>query len=333
MGGDRSRLGLPPRQSRSRDLLQQNAFVATYLVKHLISRGVKANTTYPLTELLDEDAVSVIPICSKMPVQELLRLKCELWSSSEAINCVSNSFAAEAIYNALDAVFGGSFPFPINEAYQYIGNLESNTGFWLACISGYSVFYSHEHNPYAVFYWNTEGKSDDYGADLRRSTRRFNAFCSACAEMKEAYLDELSTALWAFFIASQSLAFRNMGLSPVQLGRLAGVTKTCVPNKMLEKALRFALKHSDLSAQPVQVRVFQQTIKSLLSASNLETGISWSCGQIWKTRALFFRTGLELRPGPPCAMKASRTSSRLKDCGVVRPATMGPEEKTGAALF
>ena len=63
--------------------------------------------------------------------------------------------------------------------------------------------------------------------------------------MKEACLDELSTAWWAFFIASQSLAFPNMGLSPAQLGRLAEMTKACIPNKMIEKALRFALVHSD----------------------------------------------------------------------------------------
>ena len=53
----------------------------------------------------------MIPIFSEMGVQELLWLKYALWSSSLEVWCGSDGFAAEAIYNARDVVFGGAFPF------------------------------------------------------------------------------------------------------------------------------------------------------------------------------------------------------------------------------
>lgn len=249
-------------------LYEQNAFVAAVLVKYLLSRGVKENSKFPLNELLDENAIDAVPTISDMSVKELVDLKYELWSSSTQIWCGSDRCAAEALYNARDLVFGGIFPFPLSDAAFYIGALGGDTDYWLACISLYPHGelgdYAFGSDPYAVFS-SHDPRPNDLGSDLHRSTRRFNAFCSAYTEMAAARLDELSIAWWAFFIASQSLAFPNMRLSPVQLGRLADITRARIPNKLIGKALRFALKNSDQSTS-VLGRVLNHTIRSLLAA-------------------------------------------------------------------
>lgn len=102
----------------------------------------------------------------------------------------------------------------------------------------------------------------------KRAIRRLNAYRAAFESIKSERLDELAKAWWAFFIASQAIAFRGFGLSAAQIAEVLDVASSLLPDEAVQRALRFALRVTEESSSPLQFRITKSLVSGILERSS-----------------------------------------------------------------
>jgi hypothetical protein len=256
-------------KSLHESMLVQCRFISGCIIKHLTvaseSDLEELESEFDLAEL---EAFPSLPQISDETILDVCE-KVELLFGDSKLNYL----LSKAIYNSRINVFGGVFPFSFDNAHSFLWGLRNEAGFWLAHISAY--------NPEAYDYLG----SDDYKVidetneferenvnEIRtnkRAIRRFNAYRAAFQSIKSERLDELAKAWWAFFIASQLMAFRGFGLSAIQLADVVDIASSLLPNEAVQRALGFALRVTEESSSPLQFRITKSLVSGLLRKEDI----------------------------------------------------------------
>lgn len=176
--------------------------------------------------------------------------------------------AIRSICRARQKVFGGVFPFTFEDAEGFLGELSGQNSFWLSHVVNYGP--ENDQNPYDPFWvFPIDGRSGPGNAsNIRtnpRALKRYEAYKDALNSIKGERLDELAGAWWAFFIASQAMAFRGLGLPAPHVAEIAEISSKLLPNEATERAIQFALELSRAVAKPLESRVIEALLGRLIA--------------------------------------------------------------------
>ncbi len=162
------------------------------------------------------------------------------------------------------------------DAQICLNGLRGKAGFWLADLSiwlpmpndesviDYTVF---GYRDFTEQYGSDSGDGDDIRTN-QRAIRRLNAYRSAFESIRNQRLDELAKAWWAFFIASQAIAFRGFGLPATQIADIVDIAGSLMPDEAVRRALRFAIKVTEDHGSPLQLRIAKSVISRILRNSS-----------------------------------------------------------------
>lgn len=206
----------------------------------------------------------------------LLRNLSNITESAGDRDCYED--AIRAICRARQSVFGGVLPFTFEDAEEFLSELRDQKGFWLSYVVNYGP--ENDQNPDDPFWvFSIDGRSGPGNAsNIRtnpRALRRYEAYKDALNTIQGERLDELAGAWWAFFIASQAMAFRGLGLPAPQIAEIAEISATLLPNEPIERAIQFALGVGRVMASPLEARVIEALLGGLIAehgASGLQEG-------------------------------------------------------------
>ena len=178
---------------------------------------------------------------------------------------------SEAIYEAKDTVFGGVFPFTIHAAKDMIGSLARENGRWLADFAYYDAEQYDPDLDYYRLYVDAEWAQPTDGSirSNRRAFRRFQAYRDALARIEKDGLGDLAGAWWAFFIASQSIAFAGFGIPGSELRSIADLTTPFLTDVRVAKAIEFAKQQEALRPESVAARSSLAMLRRLTLSSGL----------------------------------------------------------------
>lgn len=215
---------------------------------------------------------------------------------------------SKAIYNSRIKIFGGVFPFSFDDAGLCLSGVENKAGFWLAHFSAfnpnwcannpsldnYKVFESLDGKVFQGTYDFESGQITE-GRTNQRAIRRLNAYRAAFESIKGERVDELAKAWWAFFIASQAIAFGGFGLSAAQIAGVVDVASSLLPDEAVQKALTFALSVTKNHSPSLQFRITKSLVSGILERSSGLTKSDVISLSISKERAAAY---LEKTVGP-----------------------------------
>jgi hypothetical protein len=157
------------------------------------------------------------------------------------------------IFKARATVFAGTLPFVFEDGRDYLHTIRDGGSFWPAHV----LDFGREANDFAV--WSDEANTTNRGADGRRmnmrAVQRFKAYRSALTSIQEEGLDELAKAWWAFFIASQVIAFGRLSLPAPYLAETVQIATLLLPDRSVERALQLARDASGNLSDPFEVRI------------------------------------------------------------------------------
>lgn len=194
--------------------------------------------------------------------EELFATLSQLEDSSVDTNSLQVELAENIIAHR-DSFFEGYFPFSLRDAEKIFESLRNQSeSHWLSHMP--SIHF--QQTKYGVRRPEAyEGALDTVEQHTRkRATARFEAYRTALDQMRAEHLDELAVAWWAFFIATQSIAFGSMALPAKETRQVAKTAEAMLPNSMMLCALQFANgvanKNSTLDA-----RLTTSAFRSILS--------------------------------------------------------------------
>lgn len=175
-----------------------------------------------------------------------------------------------AIVRGRQTVFGGVLPFTAEDVS--LRDLDTGDGApWLARLDWFlPERVGGSESPLWVFvpYWRRVDQTGGRRTDPR-AMERLSAFKSCLIDMQNEGLNDLATAWWAFFVATQPLAFNGFGLPALLIKEIAAITAQLSPHPGIEKALRLALGVSARSAHPLEARAIVTHLKPLLPSNHL----------------------------------------------------------------
>jgi hypothetical protein len=203
----------------------------------------------------DQQSGSVLYLSSHEVLQlagRIFSLGCET-SDESLVNDVID--IQKAIYDGREKTFGGTFPFTINEAKDFIGQLSPYDGYWLSQIAHYD---GEEYDTYSDDFSLVPLVSDKDQYPEPRVNRwasaRFQAFRHALYSIKSDGLNELAEAWWAFFIASQVLALPGLGLTGSEIAEVSNITLSLPRSPLIVKAATFVLEIEQIRKQTLLTR-------------------------------------------------------------------------------
>jgi hypothetical protein len=205
-----------------------------------------------------------------------------------------------ALYRARDTLFGGVFPFTFHEARDIIGPLFGRKGFWLADFAYYDA---EEYDPlrdrYRVYSDQDDSviHADESIRRDRRAQYRYEAYRDALASMEEEGLSELGGAWWAFFLASQVLAFPGFGSSAKDLRSMARQTAPMMANPAVVRAIEFAKAQEGARSANIASRIalgflreLNPKISDAESAHVIHLGVSPKRAEVFLRECIGFRS-------------------------------------------
>jgi hypothetical protein len=168
------------------------------------------------------------------------------WLNTEMLNAGTDELqdllgsVVEAADRARVRKFAGRLPFSIYDASSLYG--QANLDTWTSQIARYtSDMYDDWIDPYSCTYprnmhWGTVEEKR-----LNRSgVRRYSYYRKALEEFTGDGLEELASAWWSFFIASQVFTFGNLAVPPDTLQNVLQSAEKFKNDPALIKAIRYA---------------------------------------------------------------------------------------------
>jgi hypothetical protein len=166
-------------------------------------------------------------------------------------------------------VFGHVLPLSFHDAGEILVDLSWGRRTWLAEICRLSV--GHDDAGSSPLWVvppeceHRERSSSERRTDPR-AIERFEAYRFVFEGIQEERLDELATAWWAFFIASQAVAFPGLGLPMQQVAEIAQIASGLLPDEGLERAIRLALDLTREEANSLEFRQVDALLGKVLRA-------------------------------------------------------------------
>ncbi len=237
--------------------------MAVCLLKHIDPDADVSDLVVPRLPFISDQVI----------VSALDTIECiEIEADAEELKPVLR-LLSEAIYQARDKLFGGVFPFTIHQAKDIIGQLARENGYWLADFAYYDA---ENYDPDLDFF----GLYSDFSVihpdgSIRanwNAQRRYEAYRNALASMERDGLRELASAWWAFFIASQVLAFPGFGLPGRDLEELKMQTASLMNDRMVAKAVQFAVAQETDRPASLASRVSLARLRELATEADRTAG-------------------------------------------------------------
>jgi hypothetical protein len=212
--------------------IEQARFMAVCLLKHIAPDAGISDLVVPTLSFISDRTI----VCARDTIECI-----EIEADAEELKPLLKLLSV-AIYQARDTLFGGVFPFTIHEAKNIIGQMAREKGYWLADFAYYDAESYEPGLDFFGLYSDIAVIHQDGSIRANRSAHlRYEAYRDALASMERDGLRELSSAWWAFFIASQVLAFPGFGLPGRDLQELAKQTASLMNDRMVAKAVQFAV--------------------------------------------------------------------------------------------
>jgi hypothetical protein len=172
----------------------------------------------------------------------------------------------KAIFRARSTVFAGVLPFQFEDGRDYLRMVRSENSFWPAHV----LDLGDDANDFVV--WSNEtisaGGQDDSRRMNVRAARRFKAYRSVFKSIQEEGLDELAKAWWAFFIASQVIAFGRLSLPAPSLAETVQIASSLLPDRSVERALQLARDAIRNLSDPWEARISSALLERPLKDSS-----------------------------------------------------------------
>jgi hypothetical protein len=238
------------------NLIHQAEFIACCLLKHIAPHFDASCTPVPTFSFISDRTI----------VSARDSIECiEIEADANVLKPLLRSLTV-AIYEARDPFFGGIFPFTFHEAKDIIGSLVHETGYWLADFTYYDAeVYEEDFDDFGLFSRNVVNYAD---GSIRRNwhaQRRYESYKDAYLSMEREGLSELACAWWAFFIASQVLAFPGFGLAGGELKDVTNHTASLMKDRCVAKAVRFAVAQEQDRLPSLASRISLALLQKMIS--------------------------------------------------------------------
>ncbi|WP_394730012.1 hypothetical protein [Altererythrobacter sp. GH1-8] len=191
----------------------------------------------------------------------------ETWSlfsaeEEQLIGNRSSTHLVRLLFSYRDYIYGGRLPFAqYTDQVLTIGPVRSkHGGHWLADFSGQGLAYLLDYMSFSRL--DSDARPTDNQLTRTADARlRFRTYHRALRTMREEGLEDLATAWWSFFIASQAQTFGGLGLGSRETHQIFQIAAELGPDPRLERAKRFLLEMTSESGDQLSYAIAKSLVK------------------------------------------------------------------------
>jgi hypothetical protein len=247
-------------------LLEQVQLVASVLLAYVMDDDDSATSGLPRLEYISDRSFTAALHTIDWLNTEMLNAGHDIPELQDLLSSV-----IEATDRARVRRFGGRFPFSIYDASSLYG--QANLETWISQIARYtSDIYDDWIDPYSCTYSQNarRGVFDETRVD-RLGLRRYGYYRKALDEFTADGLEELASAWWSFFIASQILTFGNLAVPPSTLKEVLQIASRFKSDPGLMKAVRYAAASIPEDTDNVIDMAAQALLRNFIRGENADT--------------------------------------------------------------